>query len=136
MHLLLGAGQERRRYSTDPKTFHAMLSLAAETNATKVSQAITRVIAQTMLADLCFLIYLTDNNNQAVIVGGYDLIREESLEGGSLNKSVIPMLANSLQRGKPLRLPASSTSADIKGLAGNPRHYQSRSFIECTYYHR
>jgi signal transduction histidine kinase len=86
-------------------------------NATKVNQALTRVIAQTMLADLCFIIYLTDNNNQAVIAAGYDLIREDSLEGGSLNKSLIPMLANSLQRGKPLRLPASSTSADIKGLA-------------------
>jgi signal transduction histidine kinase len=123
-------GLERRRYSTDPKTFHAMLSLAAETNATKVSHAITRVIAQAMLADLCFLIYLTDNNNQAVIAGGYDLIREESLEGGSLNKTLIPMLANSLQRGKPLRLPASSTSADIKGLADilgitNPGHLMS-----------
>jgi signal transduction histidine kinase len=127
-------GQERRRYSTDPKTFHAMLSLAAETKATKVSQAITRVIAQAMLADLCFLIYLTDNNNQAVIAGGHDLIREESLEGGSLNKTLIPMLANSLQRGKPLRLPASSTSADIKGLGeilgiSNPGHLMSVPII-------
>jgi hypothetical protein len=58
---------ERRRYSTDPKTFHAMLALAAESNPTKVSQAITRAIAQTMLSDLCFMIYLTDNNNQLVV---------------------------------------------------------------------
>jgi signal transduction histidine kinase len=107
---------ERRRYSTDPKTFHALLALAAETNATRVSQAITRGIAQTMLADLCFLIYLTDNKNQLMIAGGYDLIREDILEGGSMNKSMIPMLSNALQRGRPLRMPASSTSADIKGL--------------------
>jgi signal transduction histidine kinase len=118
---------ERRRYSTDPKTFHAMLALAAETNPTKVSQAITRAIAQTMLSDLCFMIYLTDNNNQLLIAGGYDLIREDSLEGGSLNKSTIPMLANALQRGRPLRMPASSTSADVKGLGDilgltNPGH--------------
>lgn len=121
---------ERRRYSTDPKTFHAMLALAAETNPTKVSQAITRAIAQTMLSDLCFMIYLTDNNNQMVIAGGYDLIREDTLEGGALNKSSIPMLANSLQRGRPLRMPASSTSADIKGLSDilgitNPGHLLS-----------
>ncbi|HRQ23524.1 MAG TPA: hypothetical protein PLF42_08895, partial [Anaerolineales bacterium] len=103
---------ERRRYSTDPKTFHAMLALAAETNPTKVSQAVTRAIAQTMLSDLCFLIYLTDNKNQMAIAGGYDLIREDSLEGGALAKSSIPMLANSLQRGRPLRMLASSTSAD------------------------
>jgi signal transduction histidine kinase len=122
--------QERRRYSTDPKTFHAMLALAAESNPTKVSQAITRAIAQTMLADLCFMIYLTDNNNQMIIAGGYDLIREDNLEGGSLKKSSIPMLANSLQRGRPLRMPSSSTSADIKGLGDilgltNPGHLLS-----------
>ncbi|HMZ06611.1 MAG TPA: ATP-binding protein [Anaerolineales bacterium] len=118
---------ERRRYSTDPKTFHALLAVAAENNPTKMSQALTRAIAQTMLADLCFMIYLTDNNNQMVIAGGYDLIREDSLEGGSLTKGAIPMLANSIQRGRPLRLPSSSTSADIKGLGDilgltNPGH--------------
>ena len=121
---------ERRRYSTDPKTFHAMLALAAETNPTKVSQAITRAIAQTMLSDLCFMIYINDNSNQMSIAGGYDLIREDALEGGTLNKGSIPMLANSLQRGRPLRMPSSSTSADIKGLSdilglSNPGHLLS-----------
>jgi signal transduction histidine kinase len=118
---------ERRKYSTDPKTFHAMLALAAESTPAKVSQAVTRAIAQTMLSDLCFIIYLTDNNNQMVIAGGYDLIREETLEGGALNKNNVPMLANSVQRGRPLRMPSSSTSADIKGLSeilglANPGH--------------
>jgi signal transduction histidine kinase len=108
---------ERRKYSTDPKTFHALLGLAGESSTDRLSQAITRAIAQTMLADLCFLIYLTDNNSQMQIASGYDLIREENLDGGSLNKTSIPMLTNALQRGRPLRLPASSTSADIKGLS-------------------
>ncbi|MCK6568698.1 MAG: hypothetical protein DCC59_09435 [Chloroflexi bacterium] len=118
---------ERRRYSADPKTFHALLAVAAGNNSTKMSQAITRAIAQTMLADLCFMIYLTDETKQMIIAGGYDLIREDSLEGGPLSKNSIPMLANSIQRGRPLRLPASSTSADIKGLGDilgmtNPGH--------------
>jgi len=122
--------EERRRYSTDPKTFHALLALAAESTAEKVSQAIARAIAQTLLADLCFLIYLTDNNNQMQIASGYDLIREENLEGGSMNKNLIPMLTNALQRGRPLRLPSSSTSADIKGLSdllglSSPGHLMS-----------
>lgn len=121
---------ERRKYSTDPKTFHALLALAGESATDKLSEAITRAIAQTMLADLCFLIYLTDNNSQMQIASGYDLIREENLEGGSLNKTVIPMLTNALQRGRPLRLPSSSTSADIKGLSdllglANPGHLMS-----------
>ncbi len=121
---------ERRKYSTDPKTFHALLALAGESATDKLSEAITRAIAQTMLADLCFLIYLTDNNTQMQIASGYDLIREENLEGGSMNKTMIPMLTNALQRGRPLRLPASSTSADIKGLSdllglANPGHLMS-----------
>jgi signal transduction histidine kinase len=125
---------ERRKYSTDPKTFHALLALAGESQTDKLSQAITRAIAQTMLADLCFLIYLTDNNNQMQIASGYDLIREENLEGGSLNKTLIPMLTNALQRGRPLRLPSSSTSADIKGLGDllgltNPGHLMSVPII-------
>jgi signal transduction histidine kinase len=125
---------ERRRYSTDPKTFHALLALAGESSADKLSQAITRAIAQTMLADLCFLIYLTDNNNQMQIASGYDLIREENLDGGSLNKTMIPMLTNALQRGRALRLPSSSTSADIKGLSdllglNSPGHLMSVPII-------
>ncbi len=126
--------EERRRYSTDPKTFHALLVLAAETSVDKLSQSITRAIAQTLLADLAFLIYLTDNNNQLHIASGYDLIREEPVEGGSLNKNMIPMLTNSIQRGRPLRLPSSSTSADIKGLSAmlglnTPGHIMSVPII-------
>jgi len=125
---------ERRRYSADPKTFHALLALAAESSAAKVNQAISRAIAQGMLADLCFVIYLTDNKNQMIIAAGYDLIREEALEGGSISKQAVPMLANALQRGRPLRLPASSTSVDIKGLGellglSSPGHLLSAPIV-------
>ena len=107
--------RERRRYSTDAKTLHALLDLASENDPNKLNDGITRAIAQSMLADLSFLIYLTDNK-QMVISSGYDLIREEKLEGTQLNKDMIPLLANAVQRGKPLRLPASSTSSDLRGL--------------------
>jgi signal transduction histidine kinase len=107
--------RERRRYSTDAKTLHALLDLAAENDPNKINDDITRAVAQSMLADLSFLIYLTDNK-QMVISSGYDLIREEKLEGTQLNKDIIPLLANAVQRGRPLRLPASSTSSDLKGL--------------------
>jgi len=106
---------ERRRYSTDPKTFHALMSLAAETDPDKLGHAITRGIAQAMLADLCFLITLTEDKN-LIITCGYDLIREENLDGIAVDKDHVPLLANAIQRGRPLRLPASSTSSDLKGL--------------------
>ncbi len=107
--------RERRRYSTDAKTLHALLDLAAQNEPNKINDDITRAVAQSMLADLSFLIYLTDNK-QMIISSGYDLIREEKLEGTQLNKDMVPLLANAVQRGRPLRLPASSTSSDLKGL--------------------
>lgn len=128
---------ERRRYSTDPKTFHALLALASEIDANKTNHAITRAIAQTMLADLCFLIYLSEDTNQMIISSGYDLIREENLDGASLNKSTVPMLANSIQRGRPLRLPQSSTSPDLQGLGdllglSNPGHLLSTPILKSS----
>ena len=121
--------QERRRYSTDPKTFHALMSLAAEADPGKVGQAMTRGIAQAMLADLCFLLTIDEDKN-LVIACGYDLIREENLGGASIDRDTVPLLANAIQRGRPLRLPASSTSSDLKGLGQilnlpNPGHLLS-----------
>ena len=118
---------ERRRFSTDPKTFHALLALAAETDSDAINRNITRGVAQALLADLCFLIYTTPDSDQLLVASGYDLIREENLDGASIDKSSIPMVANSLQRGRPLRLPASTTSADVMGLSellglDNPGH--------------
>jgi signal transduction histidine kinase len=108
---------DRRRYSTDPKTMHALLNLASELDATRINHHIARAVAQTMLADLCFLIYVSDDKNQLIIASGYDLIREEEIQGGLIPKDSIPMLANAVQKGKALRLPASSTSSDLKGLS-------------------
>ena len=107
--------RERRRYSTDPKTLQALMTLAAEVNSTKIGFALTRGIAQAILADLCFLVTLTEDKS-LYIACGYDLIREENLEGAPIQKDAIPLLANAIQRGRPLRLPASSTSSDLKAL--------------------
>lgn len=109
--------QERRRYSTDPKTLYALLALSAETDADRINQTLARAVSQSMLADLCFIIYLGEDKKQLTIGSGYDLIREENLEGGLLNRENIPMLFSAIQRGKPLRLPASTTSSDLKGLS-------------------
>lgn len=107
--------QERRRYSTDPKTFQSMMSLAGEISSEKIGQTLTRAVAQAMLADLCFL-FTVDAKKELSIACGYDLIREESLSGAMVDKDALPLLANAIQRGRPLRLPASSTSSDLQGL--------------------
>jgi signal transduction histidine kinase len=110
-----GQVQKRERYSTDPKAFHALMALAAETDSNKIGQALARGIGQAMLADLCFLITLGEDKSLA-ITSGYDLIHEKYLGGTTIDRDGIPLLANAIQRGRPLRLPASNTSSDLKSL--------------------
>lgn len=117
--------RQRRRYSTDPKTLQTMLTLAAELDGDKINQQIARSVAQALLADLCFLIYIANDKNSLNIASGYDLIREENLDGGMMSKESVPTLASAVLRGRALRLPASNTSTDMKGLSellglGNP----------------
>jgi signal transduction histidine kinase len=107
---------ERRRYSTDPKTLHTLMSLAAEGNAENIGCTMTRAISQAMLADLSFLVVIAEDTSMSITCG-FDLIREENLEGTPLHKEAVPLIANAIQRGRPLRLPSSSTSDDLKALA-------------------
>lgn len=106
----------RPRYSTDPKVMRAFLELAAEFSPAKAGKEITRMISQLMLADLCLLISVQDNG-PLVIACGYDLIREISVEGFTLDTRLSPVMSSALRRGRPLRLPASSTSPDIQSLS-------------------
>ena len=70
-----------------------------------------------MLADISLLILPPDDNGKVYIQCGYDLIRETFLPNISLDSQDIPMLVSALKRGRPLRLPASSTSPDIIKIA-------------------
>jgi signal transduction histidine kinase len=110
------SGEDRRRYSTDPKALHALLSLAAEDKSDKIGWAMTRSIAQAMLADMCFLLNISKDKSLSLTCG-YDLIREEDLEGKEIDNDSIPRLANAIQHGRPLRLSANSNAIDLKNLA-------------------
>jgi signal transduction histidine kinase len=109
--------RERRRFSTDPKAFASLLKVAASTTYDETVSALARSIAQAVLADLCFLVFYDENMGTLNMVAGYDLIREEHLPSGSISESTVPLLSNAIKRKRPLRMPASSTSPDVKGLS-------------------
>jgi signal transduction histidine kinase len=104
------------RYSTDPKVMQAFLELVGENSPDKACRQVTRMISQLMLADLCLLVSLQDEG-PLVISCGYDLIRESAIEGFTLETRLSPVISSALKRGRPLRLPASSTSPDIQSLS-------------------
>lgn len=109
--------RERRRYSTDPKAFATLLNLAAANNRDEILQHLTHSVAQSILADLCFLLFYDEERGLLQVASGYDLIREEFIDPSVVSASTLPLLSNAIKRQRPLRLPASGTSPDIQGLS-------------------
>jgi GAF domain-containing protein len=66
--------------------------------------ALARAFAQTMLADLCFLVEKPSNGSQLVFEHGYDLIRDEEIPSKTLSQVDIPNLAGAVLRGRSIRL--------------------------------
>jgi signal transduction histidine kinase len=111
-------GQDRRHYTADPRAVNTWLRLVHEIDPARTGSAMTRAIAQTMLADLCFLISPPTSSGEVVIHSGYDLIREEELPGAVLEQTKIQALANAVQRGRPLRLLCEGTvPADLTAVS-------------------
>jgi signal transduction histidine kinase len=108
--------RSKPRYSTDPKVMQAFLELAAEDSPENACREITRMISQLMLADLSLLVSFQDDA-PLVISCGYDLIRETAIAGFTIEARLAPVMSSALRRGRPLRLPASSTSQDIQSLS-------------------
>lgn len=93
--------QERRRYSSSARTVRAWLEMHNATEPEKVVAGMAKGIAHTMLADLCFIVS-GPNFGHIVLKSGYDLIREEEIQGTMLEQGQLPMISNALQRGKAL----------------------------------
>jgi signal transduction histidine kinase len=110
-------GLPQRRYSSDPKVLQAFLALATQASPEKFYQDVTRTFARLMLADLCLLVLPPDPSGQLIVPVGYDLIQDRPIEGFALDSRQMPLMSNALRRGRNLRLPASSTSSDLRGLA-------------------
>jgi len=125
------AEPQPRRSAIDPHHLQVFLALAGHTEASEVSRAIPRAVATALLADLCLLVSTPDERGEIVIYSGYDLIREAQLPGGTLASTQVPMLASALERGLPLRLPASGTSADLQAL-GQSLHLSQSGHLLLT----
>ncbi len=110
--LITPAGEApKRRTTTDARTVQAFLDLANEPTPDQLGPALARAIAHTMISDLCLIISAPDPFGQVVIQCGYDLIREEGINGAILDQKRLPNLASALARGKSIRLVPASGNA-------------------------
>ena len=106
---------EHVRHKTDPRVVTAWVDLAARPGPEKTGATLTRAIAHTMLAELCYLVNPTGTGELA-LHSGYDLIRAEEAPGSNIPASHVPALMAALAKGRPLRLDVETTSPDILGL--------------------
>lgn len=107
---------EKRRFGVGPDTFQAILSLPKMTVSEGGYQRITKLLAETFLADITLLILPPNDIGQITIPCGYDLIREIYLRPVAFSNDRIPLLVSAMNQMRPLRLPASSTSVDLVSL--------------------
>lgn len=110
---------EHKRPTSDPKLLESFLYLSSESEPDRICQAITRTLATALVADICLLLTPPNEQNEINIQCGFDLIREENLTGSSLSAKSVSLISTALTRRLPLRLPASSTSTDLRTLASH-----------------
>ncbi len=105
--------KEHRPYAIEPGVFASILALSKGNSQTENCLNISRTIAEAILADICIIFNPPTETGTVNIRCGYDLIRETAVDGATLDSGKIPMLVSAMQRSRPLRLPASSTSLDL-----------------------
>ena len=112
-----GTAKEVRRYRADPDLVNEFLNLAANSSPEMAGQTISRLISELMVSDICLLVAPPDMSGTVVISCGYDLIKQISIEGFTLDSRTTPILSSAMRRGRHVRLPSSSTSQDLASLA-------------------
>ena len=101
----------------DPATLKALLALSTETNPDLLYPDIARALAHLFQADLCLLVSPADERGELQVRSGFNRSKDEVITPLTINGRLTPMLKQALQRGRTLRLPSSSTSGDLLGLA-------------------
>ncbi len=109
------AAQPREPHHSLERLKAALALTQAETPQQRC-QAITHLVAETMLSDICLLIDYSSEERLFLIRCGYDLIRQEYIPTNALHAEQLPLLTTALHKNRSLRLPASSTSQDLATL--------------------
>ena len=108
---------DRKRFNLQPALVQELLVILRNPANPDFAHSLVRIIGQIMLADYCMLLVPSSQENQIVIAQVYNLIEEKYMEGFSIDSRLLPGIDSALRRGRILRLPSGSTSADLTVLA-------------------
>ncbi len=103
--------------SLDPNLFRSILILSSEPDLQVAGPLIARTFAYASLADCCFIVYPPDSAGQMPVVAGFDLIREQNMQGFLLSGKDAPNLASAVRQGDVLQMSAGENSPDLRPIA-------------------
>ena len=101
----------------EPEVLEALIDAALDTAAEKSCQAVPTAFARLLGADICLLVSAPDPSEKINLRCGYDTMRGVPLPQTSIDGHMLPYLTEALQRGRPVRLPGSSSAPDMIFLA-------------------
>jgi signal transduction histidine kinase len=104
---------ERRRHEIDLPLLQDIFKISPSLTSEDLQFTITQLVSKAMLADLSLLITYPNPQGEMKICCGYDLIREEYLQGIVTTSEELPLLSTAFEKDQTLRLPGSSTSPDF-----------------------
>lgn len=94
------------RYSAEAPTIYTWLHATLPDDPSRVYTAIAHAIAQTMMADICYLIPVPEADDQVHISYGYDLHHSRDLLPFSVERERVPNIVEALSKGHPLEMDA------------------------------
>jgi signal transduction histidine kinase len=112
---------ERKRVNLPPSIFENFLNLALEKDLLSICRYTSEVVSFSLVADICLVLSRPTATDEIIIFCGYDQVLEQEIGGAQIAARHLPMIASSIQKHAPLRLPASSASSDLKFLSSSLR---------------
>jgi signal transduction histidine kinase len=112
-----GPGAQGLPYpAADPQFFQANLVLASETSPDRIYAGLARLVSQAMAADACLVAFPAEGRDQLSVRCGYNQVARSEISSRTVEGPLASTVCNALRRGRPLRLPASSTAEGLPGL--------------------